>query len=83
MPICPRCQGTGEVINDRIVGSQYRSRRELLGIPLREIARRCGWSASYLSDLELGRRRWSTKQMQIVDEGLSLPKDWKGRIIRV
>lgn len=67
---CPRCGGTGEVEDDREVGAGYRRRREDIGVSLREVARQCGLSVSYLSDLELGRRKWSDKQRTTVERAL-------------
>lgn len=37
-------------------GTTVRSIREANGISLRELARRLGWSAAYVSDIERGRR---------------------------
>lgn len=54
---CGTCGGTGKV--DCIPGDQMRSMREDAGISIREMARRIGISPMYLSDLELGRRRFS------------------------
>ena len=38
-------------------GSHLREVRQRRGISLRELARRMNWSAPYLSDIELGKRR--------------------------
>ena len=56
---CPRCQGSGRIADDRAVGTRMRERREAKKITLRAMARRLNLSVAYLSDLELGRRRWS------------------------
>lgn len=57
---CSRCGGTGVEIDDQATGSKLRAdRQRLAGLTLREVARRMGLSAAYLSDLELGRRRWN------------------------
>lgn len=40
-------------------GRMMRVNREKLKLSLRTVARRMNISAPYLSDLELGRRRWS------------------------
>jgi len=42
-----------------------RARREIFGERCADAAsaQRCGWTASYLCDLELGRRTWGTKQV--------------------
>lgn len=51
---CTGCKGTGriEIINTKAL----RQARERKGITLREMARRLGFSAPYISDIELGRR---------------------------
>ena len=59
--ICPRCNGTGHIADDRAIGQEMRQLREAKQISLREIARRMHYSAAYLSDLELGSRHWNTK----------------------
>lgn len=52
---CPRCDGRGW--NPVVDGESLRTEREAIGLSLREVARRCKISASYLSDIELGRRQ--------------------------
>jgi hypothetical protein len=49
---CPRC-GTPKSVVD---GGWLRERRELAGVTLREMGRRLGFSAPYLSDVEWNRR---------------------------
>lgn len=56
---CPRCGGSGKVQNDSQIGAQMRILRGSMS--LRELGAKLGFSAAYLSDLELGRRRWSAK----------------------
>lgn len=56
---CVRCNGTGEIENAAYRGQEMRKLRQATGLPLREVARRMGKSAAYISDLELGRRGWS------------------------
>jgi transcriptional regulator with XRE-family HTH domain len=46
---------TSPTINKQF-GPTVRTIREAAGISLRELARRLGWSAAYVSDIELGRR---------------------------
>jgi len=48
-----------------------RERRERTGLSLRDVAKRTGWSAAYVSDLELGRRRWGQKQAKRYTEALA------------
>ena len=51
---CPRCDGSGRIAN--LDGEAFRTARERSGITLREVARRAHVSASYVSDIEHGRR---------------------------
>ena len=46
-------------IDHESTGRRARQAREKAGLSLREIARRMGVSAPYLSDLERGRRPWN------------------------
>lgn len=43
-----------------------RSRRLAVGVSVRELGRRLGVSAAYVSDLELGRRNWSADMIRRV-----------------
>jgi transcriptional regulator with XRE-family HTH domain len=52
---CPACNGSGKVY--LYSGADLRSAREEAGLSLRELARRLDFTAAYLSDIELGRRR--------------------------
>lgn len=56
---CPRCEGTGMILDPAYQGKQARARRKTANVSLRELARRMNLSAAYLSDLELGRRGWN------------------------
>lgn len=60
---CPECNGKGEVLDDEAIGKEMRFRRETTKLSLRETARRLGFSAAYISDLELGRRGWSSHRV--------------------
>jgi predicted transcriptional regulator len=55
---CPKCNGTGKIQDDVLVGKALRKERTEMGLHLREVARRMGLSAAYVSDLEKGRRIW-------------------------
>ena len=61
---CPRCDGTGYVPDPAHHGKEARIRRRAAGVSLRELAGRMGFSAAYVSDLELGRRGWSENLMK-------------------
>jgi hypothetical protein len=56
---CPHCNGSGKVADNALIGAEMRMRRKAAKKSLRAVAETCGWSAAYLSDLELGRRAWS------------------------
>lgn len=58
---CPHCGGSGKCLDDKRVGRHLRDARTGRQITLREVARRMGFSAAYLSDLELGRRGWDAE----------------------
>lgn len=51
---CPRCHGSGWEQVWR--GADLRKARERAGITLREVARRIGLSATYISDVERDNR---------------------------
>lgn len=55
---------TVEVVDPQATGAAMRKRREDAGVSLREMGRRLGVSAAFLSDLELGRRAWSEERAQ-------------------
>lgn len=52
--VCPHCRGKGETFGP--APGELRRHRESLGLSLREVARRLGYSPPYISDVELGRR---------------------------
>lgn len=54
---CSKCGTPRSVLN----GQWLRARRELAGVTLREMGRRLGFSAVYLSDIERNRRRCTPK----------------------
>lgn len=58
---CTRCNGTGIEPENRELGLEFRNMRKRHKYTLRELASRMGISASYLCDLELGRRNWNTE----------------------
>jgi len=55
------------------LGQRIRARRLELGITLRELARRVGVSAPYLTDLEAGHRHPSPDVLVRIAEALGLP----------
>lgn len=53
------------------VGSSMREERERRGWSIREMARRMGCSAPYVSDLEKGRRTWTPNTLDWYQSALS------------
>ncbi len=60
MPICQLCNGTGNEVDQRVVGIQMAEKRRQMGIHARAVALHLYRSPSYISDLERGRRTWTT-----------------------
>lgn len=58
LKMCPMCDGAGKVTDESKIGEDLRKLRKSANLSLREVARRMGYSAPYVSDLELGRRNW-------------------------
>jgi len=58
--LCVHCEGRGLLKNDLEVGRGLRTIRERFGLEQRSMATAMQVSASYLSDLERGRRNWSS-----------------------
>lgn len=62
---CDKCGGSGRLPDNQQIGKQMRQARELSGHSQREVARRMGFSAAYINDLEFGRRRWTPRASEI------------------
>ena len=60
-------------MNAEELGREIRERRNHLGMTLRQVARLTDRSASYLSDLELGRRNPSLETIIALSECLGVP----------
>lgn len=60
MPICSYCNGTGKEPDHKAIGLALKARRKSFGISATDIAGRLKFSKAYISDLELGRRHWSS-----------------------
>ncbi len=58
---CPKCDGTGTVVDPVLVGRKMRALRERFGVSCRAVARELGFSPPYVSDLELGRRSFNER----------------------
>ena len=72
---CPKCWGTGSVVNHRLVGTMARARREKVGMPLAVMARMMGISEPFLSLLERGKRSWSHKRLMTYDRYIRRGRD--------
>jgi predicted transcriptional regulator len=68
--VCSHCGGTGREIDPFLFGQQMRRLRKAASLSLREVARRAGFSAPYISDLEHGRRAWSENAVMKYQEAL-------------
>jgi predicted transcriptional regulator len=62
--VCPQCGGSGTVCDPAQIGLRMKTAREAAGISGREMARRMGYSAMYVCDLEHGRRDWKAKLIE-------------------
>ncbi len=58
MRACDKCNGTGQIPDDRRLGREMREMRQAAGITARKVAKAMGISPAHLSDMEHGRRRW-------------------------
>lgn len=67
---CPHCEGTGKVIDHKVLGEASKLRRELYKIVLRELAKKMGISVGYLSDLEHGRKKWNSDLIKNFDRSI-------------
>lgn len=56
---CPRCLGTGRILDAKAIGKAMQARREKAGLTLREVAAEIGISIGYLGDREHGRKQYS------------------------
>lgn len=57
---CNHCGGTGLEYDHIETGAEMRRLRQERGLSQRWMAEQMGHSAAYLSDLERGRRNWTT-----------------------
>lgn len=57
------------------LGEHIRAKRKALSISLRELSRRAGITAPYLSDVELGRRFPSVPMLRKIATILEVPED--------
>jgi predicted transcriptional regulator len=59
MNICKYCNGTGVAPDHKVTGGLLRGLRQEANLSLREMAELAGYSHSFLSQLENGKRSWS------------------------
>lgn len=60
---CPHCEGTGLKFDHAAIGAYQKALRIKAGKSLREVAKKMGVSAPYVSDLERGRRNWTDEKV--------------------
>lgn len=56
---CGCCGGSGKLYDRKEIGKIVQDLRKAAGLKLREISERTGYALSYISDLELGRKKWN------------------------
>jgi len=61
---CPKCNGTGEVLDSREFGREMRRIREKRGYMMKSVAEEMGVSAPYLCQLEKGYREWDSELIE-------------------
>lgn len=76
---CPKCDGTGKVLDRRAVGSAMRSERERAGVSLRALGTILNVSAAYLSELELGAHPWTEALVEAYMKALATAKQQRGK----
>ena len=68
---CKRCGGSGIVPSPMDMGT-LRARRVGIGLSLRDLAKDLGISATYLFDMETGKRSTSRAMYELIDSALEL-----------
>lgn len=68
---CEHCEGTGKVPRQYDTGRDMARRRDAAGIGLRQLARTLKLSATYVGDLEKGRREWTMALVRKYLNGLA------------
>lgn len=63
--LCSCCGGTGK--RDEIDGAALRAVRVKVGVSVWQLAKQLGFSAAYLSDIELGKRGCSARIEQVYE----------------
>lgn len=70
---CPRCSGTGQVQDDAALGAELRQLRVAACVSLWQVASQMGFSVSYISDLEHGRKAWTITKIEHYRRSIGLP----------
>jgi len=63
---------TVQQIDQLEAAKTIRDMREKAGMSLRRLAKELGFSAAFVSDMELNRRNWSPKNFTLAIEAISL-----------
>lgn len=62
--VCSHCNGTGIEPDQAATGARIRELRVTKGMQAKTLAEKLGLSASFYSDLELGKRGWSSERIR-------------------
>lgn len=68
---CQFCNGTGEEIDHKQLGSRLRAERERQGMSQGVMAGKLGMTQGFLSDLERGRRNWLGRHIKAYQMALA------------
>lgn len=69
---CDRCGGTGKAIDQLATGQRLRAERKTRRVSLAIVAEQMGYSVSFVSDLEFGRRLWSGDKINAYEKAIGL-----------
>lgn len=61
---CPKCEGTGKIIDPRSFAADMRKFRENSGLSLRFVATQMDIAPPHLSDMERGNRGWTEQRIE-------------------
>lgn len=67
---CPKCEGAGTLPNPAKVGPELRLVRKQARISLRQLGAQMGLSATYIKDLEHGRKAWTASLIDRYQEAV-------------
>jgi predicted transcriptional regulator len=69
---CDKCLGIGQIANDTFIGDEMQQRRTKAGKTLADISASMGFTISYLSDLEHGRKKWTLEKIKAYQEAIGI-----------